>query len=191
MKALTIISAAWFVLLCGFFVFSTPLGEHLWLAYLPLHWGCVAVGGAIFVAGIVALVRKRKAALISMCIAVVGVSLFFTEGFRLGRVGLFQLRKERYEALLREAMRTGHIPRGEGQIDEGPPIRYAFYWQRGVTDNWAGVVYDPTGVVERVNEIPSMNELHARKWSDAVRLFGGDMFRCQHIQGAWYICWFT
>ena len=35
MKPLTIISAAWFVLLCCLFVFSTPLAEVLWLGSLP------------------------------------------------------------------------------------------------------------------------------------------------------------
>jgi hypothetical protein len=185
------VSAVWLMLLCGFFVFSTPMAEWLWLAYLPLHWGCVSVGGVILIAGIVASVRGRRAALLSVCIAVLGISLFFTEGFYLGRLALFELRKERYETLLSEAQRTGEIPFGEGRIDEGPPTRYAFYWQRGVTDNWAGVVYDPTGNVERVNEIPGMDDLHGEEWSEVITLFGGHMYRCQHLEGAWYLCWFT
>lgn len=191
MKRLPILSVAWFVLICGVFVFSTPLAEFLWVGYLAIHWGIVLAGGAILFAAIVAARKDTKAALIAFGIAALGIALFFTVGFRFGRVGLFQLRKAHYETLLSDAMESGEIPRGMGHIDEGPPVRYAFYWQRGVTDNWAAVVHDPTGVVTRVNEIPDMTLLHDERWQDVVTLFGGDMYRCQHIQGAWYICWFT
>ena len=77
-------------------------------------------------------------------------------------------------------------------VDAGPPVRLAFIQPGGFLDNWEGVVYDPTGVVEA-----------ARGWSFASgeqeftaplevrRLFGGDIVACGHIEGPWYRCWFT
>jgi hypothetical protein len=72
-KSLNVISAVWFVLLCGLFVFSTPMAERLWLAYLAVHWGCVVVGGVVLVTATVALIRRRRAAVLALCVTAVGL----------------------------------------------------------------------------------------------------------------------
>ena len=80
----------------------------------------------------------------------------------------------------------------DGQIDPGPPVRIAFYWQRGVIDNWVGLVYDPTGKVIKANKFKS----DWSNWGDASLaevkgLFGGDLRRAKRMSKNWYLCWFT
>jgi hypothetical protein len=107
------------------------------------------------------------------------MALFFTSGFRLGRLALFQIRKPRYEKLLAEATSTRSVPRDAGHYEEGPPERFAFYWQRGIIDNWAGVVHDPTGEIMNLGR------------DDIRLLFGGVIYKCEPLGDGWYLCWFT
>ena len=77
-------------------------------------------------------------------------------------------------------------------IDPGPPRRVAFSWG-GILDKWHGIVYDPTG------EVIKANILNTETWSNrddpdyasVAGLFGGTLVRAQHLEGDWYLCWFT
>lgn len=76
-------------------------------------------------------------------------------------------------------------------VDRGSPMRLAFVWF-GISDNWVGAVYDPTGLVMQSNLL----EPDLSNWSDpevtrARRLLGGDMIWARHIDGPWYLCGFT
>ncbi|NNC89351.1 MAG: hypothetical protein HKN82_12900 [Akkermansiaceae bacterium] len=190
-RSILVLAILWAVLLALLFVFATPLAELLWILYPVLHWGAVVAGVLVFGAGAVVVIRHRWSGIGIMAITALGLSFFFTAGFELGRDALFQLRKPRYERLLADAIRDGDVPGAEGYIDAGPPVRYAFYWQRGVIDNWVAVVYDPTGLVMSVNQAEGWHDLHDPRWSEAVRLFGGDLYKCEKLEGHWYICWFT
>jgi hypothetical protein len=191
-SSLTILVASWWLFLLLFFVFTTPIADAMWFAFPLLYWGVVAVGGGLVIALLFRAKKERRVPVLSLVMACLGLVLFFTSGFQLGRKAYFQIRKGHYEALLEKAVRTGEVPTQEGEFDEGPPPRYAFYWQRGITDNWAAVVHDPTGLVLRVNEVrPDLQDLHDPKWSEAVSLFGGDLHHCEHLGGDWYLCWFT
>ena len=78
------------------------------------------------------------------------------------------------------------------RVDPGPPRRIAFSWG-GILDNWRGVVYDPTG------EVMKANILDRKTWpnrddpdyASVAGLFGGTLVRAQHLEGNWYLCWFT
>lgn len=176
------IAFVWAVLLGALFLFASPLAEALWVLYSLIHWGIAAAGVAILIAAIVGGVRRKPGAAVPILICLIGLSLFFTEGFRWGRVGLFTLRTSHYEELLAEARRSGSVGSGVGVQDEGPPVRYAFYWQRGILDNWSGVVYDPSGELMKVNDSTN-HGLHL--------LFGGTLYKCERLRGHWYLCWFT
>jgi hypothetical protein len=190
--SLTTAAVCWLLALLLFFVFTPLLAEKLWVLYLLPYWGMVAAGVVLLIVALVRAKRQFRAVVPTLVMVGLGLALFFTSGFRLGRQGYFQLRKGHYEALLEEVVRTGEMPPHSGELDEGPPLRYAFYWQRGVTDNWVAVVHDPTGLVIRVNEVrPDLENLHDPKWSEAVALFGGHLYRCEHLEGDWYLCWFT
>lgn len=191
MKTVTIIATVWGILLCLLFVFAPILAELLWVGYLGIHWAFPLAGAVLFIVAIILSIRRRKVVWGSIVITIVGLVLFFTEGFRFGRLALFEIRRPRYERLLEESERSGEVPDGEGYTDDGPPVRHAFFWQRGVVDNWAGVVYDPSGLVAKVNGSSGWDDLYDPRWSNAVRLFGGTLYHCERLSGDWYLCWFT
>ena len=183
MKRLNIIASIWGVLLLALFVFAPPMADRLWLLYLPIHWGVAVAGAIVLLVAIVRAFRGFRPVAPALVIAIIGLALFFAGGFRLGRLTYFQIRKSHYEQLLSEAQRSGEVSREQGAIDEGPPVRYAFYWERGVVDNWIGVVYDPTGNVMTANRSNTDFEV--------VMLFGGTLYKCEQLDGDWFLCWFT
>lgn len=192
MSKLLIATITWAVLLGVLFVVQAPLLDALWMLYLPIHWFFPVGGGVLGIIGIWLLIRKRDwRALVPVVWCAVGLTLFFTSGFRHGRRILFEIRQDHFEEMLAEAKRTGTGPATEGDLDPGPPERWAFMWQRGVTDNWVGVVYDPTGDVMQVNRADGWDELRDPALSKIVMLFGGTLHRTEHMEGDWYLCWFT
>ncbi|MEO1998584.1 MAG: hypothetical protein ABGZ17_25345, partial [Planctomycetaceae bacterium] len=140
MKHPLIVATIWFASLWLLFIFSTPLSESLFILYLPVHWGIFLAGCGIATIAFATLSRKRLRGVSVLCLCAVGFVLFFTVGFDCGRHLLFQIRKPAYEQQLSQAKRLGHVPRALGRTENGPPELYAFYWWRGVTDNWSGVV---------------------------------------------------
>ena len=77
-------------------------------------------------------------------------------------------------------------------VDPGPPVRLAFIQPGGFLDNWEGVVYDPTGVVEAPQGWTfASGEQEFTAPLPIRRLFGGDLVGCERIEGPWYRCWFT
>lgn len=52
----------------------------------------------------------------------------------------------------------------------------AFYWYRGVVDNWVGLVYDPTKSLS----LPQ-----------SQNIFGGIVYKIHHLDGGWFICYFS
>ena len=62
------------------------------------------------------------------------------------------------------------------QYDAGPPRRLAFSWG-GVIDNWAGIIYDPTGDIQDVQRNRGV--------------FGGDLVGCRLVREHFYLCSFT
>jgi len=135
--------------------------------------------------------RGFRPVVVALLITIIGLTAFFTDGFRIGRLAYFQIRKSHYEHLLSDAMNSGEVAAKNGYIDRSPPVRYAFYWVRGVTDNWVGVVYDPTGRVMLVNQANGWDGLSDPRWKDVVYLFGGTLYKSEKLGNHWYLCYFT
>ena len=112
----------------------------------------------------------------------------------------FALHRASYEEKVRiilQAKAEGHDVEklkisGLAHVDDGPPVRVAFFWFRGVTDNWVGLVFDPTGDVMKVNQLRA----EKLKWNDPRfqginMMFGGELYHAEHLSGPWYLCGFT
>jgi hypothetical protein len=85
-----------------------------------------------------------------------------------------------------------HSRLGRYVVDAGPPLRYAVPLPGGLIDNWCGIVHDPSGEVLQVNRFYDGDA----SWEDPVladvkKLFGGDMFWCEHVESTYYRCCFT
>jgi hypothetical protein len=52
----------------------------------------------------------------------------------------------------------------------------AFYWYRGIVDRWIGLIYDPTASLS----LPK-----------SIGIFGGLVYKIHHLEGGWYICYFS
>ena len=190
MKTLTLASLVWFTLMLGVFIFSPPLNEAFFMLFPFASWALVGVGVVLLSCAAVLFVRKRRGT-IAMAACLIGLIGYYTVGFDLGRHVLFQIRRPHYEALLQHAKQTGSLPKGSGHVDLSSPAKFAFYWQRGVVDNWAGVVFDPTGDIARINIATNFDELYNPAVSDLVGIFGGTYYHWQDMGDGWYICWFT
>ena len=188
------ISILWAVSLCGYFVAAPDLVELLWLAVLPLIGGLLISGVAILTIGVVHARRTRKWISVPAAIALAGLVVFFTCGYSSREQVRFWIVRSHYENRLKEVqaiLANGGKP-ADCQVDQGPPVRVAFYWQRGVIDNWVGLVYDPTAEVMKANGFK-------RDWSNwgdprlktVKGLFGGDLLRAKRVGKDWYLCWFT
>jgi len=74
-------------------------------------------------------------------------------------------------------------------VDVGPPVRVAFQTNPGLLDNWAGIVFDPTGKVMSAHGWDTAGKFYA---PDAVtKLFDGDIVECEPLVVHYYYCSFT
>lgn len=169
----------------GILVREVQLGS-LGIAALLLGWAFLRVR------------RSPRVAAAGLLVVFSTLAFEFTAGQSWGRRTRFALVRQSYEQRLRDILQS--FERGvpvesrpaEFLIEPGPPVRVAFLWQAGVTDNWVGLVYDPTGVVMRANQF----HRNGSNWSDPAlepvkRLFGGDLVRASHLKDHWYLCAFT
>lgn len=98
--------------------------------------------------------------------------------------------KPRYERVVKELAPRRQVPEHGTSgdvgfvVDAGPPRRIAFPQPGGITDNWEGVVYDPSGALEQAKGGASTPP-------ELARLFGGRLLSCRPIRGHFYRCWFT
>jgi len=182
MKFLNFASVIWFVAMLCVFIFSPPLTDVFFLFF---DLGClemVAIGFVLVLWAIFETAKGRQniAALV-LCIA--GLAGYYSIGFDVGRHVLFELRRPHYEQLLANANRTGKVDARDGHVDAQSPGKFAFYWQRGIMDNWVAVIHDSTHKIAGINATPKPTEL--------IPIFGGEYYHCQDMGGGWYICWFT
>ena len=182
MKSLTLTTLAWFILMLTVFVFSPPLYESFFIFFHLARWAMVMLGFLLLLWATIVF-TKRKRGLICFILCTIGLAGYFTIGFDLGRHVLFQIRKPHYEKLLAEANQTGTVVKNQGFSDTTSPGKHAFFWQRGVVDNWAGVIHDPSGTLGKIKD-PSRN-------GNLSLIFGGTYYDCQYMGEGWYICWFT
>ena len=181
-------------------VLSSPFGEYLWLlaALAPLVLAAVSIACVLFAIG--NWQSRRRSSLLAgalgfaVCFGFLRLNPHFTSGVR------FALQRASYEEKVRIILQA----KAEGRdveklnisdfayLDDGPPVRVSFFWFRGVTDNWVGLVFDPTDEVMKANQFK-------RDWSNwndpnlqgIKRLFDGDLYYAEHLSGHWYLCGFT
>ena len=182
MKSLTLASTVWLVMMFCVFVFSPPLHDMFFVFFQLACWALIAIGFCLLITtSVMAAKNKRYIAASLLCLT--GLAGYYTIGFDLGRHVLFQLRKSHYEQLLAKANETGQVERDAGVTDLQAPGNHAFYWQRGILDNWVAVIFDPSHELAKINT----ETQPANLWS----IFGGTYYRCQSMGDGWYICWFT
>lgn len=63
-------------------------------------------------------------------------------------------------------------------------MKVAFVTRPGVTDNWAGIVYDPSDIVR-------LAKGHDGTHPGVQELFGGDLVACWRLVRHYYMCSFT
>jgi hypothetical protein len=195
--SLALVAAVWLLIALGWTLFEKDLWEEPWdIILIPVRWG---LNGCGVILALIALRHtmpdgeNRPSAVTALFLTAAGLVLMFAGCQFLSQDVRFRLSKEHYERRLAEVLAGKVTSRADvAGIEFGPPDRVAFYWKRGVTDNWVGLVYDPTGEVLQAREF-------RRDWSnwtdpklEKVRdLFGGSMCGARHLTGPWFICWFT
>ncbi|WP_010543089.1 hypothetical protein [Sphingomonas elodea] len=131
----------------------------------------------------------------SMLVATLLLSLpLLSFGGVVGTLSRLALNQSRYERIIAKARKHGPGEwRGEEDgvsftTDPGPPLRVAFN-PAGFLNNWAGIIYDPTGDVMLAKGFDAKGRFAAPE--RVTKLFGGDLVGCRHLWGAYYSCSFT
>lgn len=115
-------------------------------------------------------------------------------GGLVGTISRLAINQSRYERIIAKARAHGSEGwSGEEEgvsftTDPGPPLRVAFN-PAGMLDNWAGIIYDPTGDVSLAKGFDARGRFSAPE--RVTKLFGGDLVGCRHLWGAYYSCSFT
>ena len=174
-------SSIWLVAIiaCTIFtkdLFAPFLNPHTFLAFGL--WGAAA-----FIVGFaIRSVVKEKRGVVAIVIVVVGAALIIIFGDRLAIDARFAMARADYETELeriREGQPASH-PDFAYMEETGAGLRVAFYWKRGIVDNWSGIVFDPS------------DSLADASLSSGQRsYFGGDLIYSRHLSGHWYLCGFT
>ncbi|MFT7617833.1 MAG: hypothetical protein ACI97A_001472 [Planctomycetota bacterium] len=183
---------AWFFLMLTRFVFWHEIYEELFICALLLDAVLLITGVMLLVHKLVPLRRAREHAFQILAILLILWS-YFSWGPLIGTAFKLKRNEAHYQATVDSILKTNDYAVDSPTIwvDKGPPVRIAFPWG-GITDNWFGIVYDPTGEVLKANQIEIGGEnWHNPKFEPVKKLFGGDMHAAQHMWGHWYYCVFT
>ena len=178
---LSILAIIWLIVAVLGTVFEMDMYRRMSLLAAPVWWGLIAMGAIMALAALRNSMPDRdgcRSARVALAITVSGLVLlvsfreYLSEDFR------FLLSRAHYERRVAEVLSgKGAGDKEVAGIERGASTKVAFYWIRGVTDNWAGLVYDPAGEVGNVDS--------------GGGLFGGQLTHSRHLTGPWYLCWFT
>jgi hypothetical protein len=191
-------TATWFIANTVLLVFAPDLANVFFLLGYGLQLLVLLLAVFLLVLAVFRVRRSPLTAVVCVLLIAGGLVFSFTMGRSWGERTRFALVRASYEKRLEEILESFQhgtpmpLHSAEYEIEPGPPIRVAFRWQLGVTDNWVGLVYDPTGMVMKANAFK-------RDWSNwkdpalepVKRLFGGDIFQTRHLKDNWYLCSFT
>lgn len=128
----------------------------------------------------------------------VSMGIYGATGLTLGIPAKLLVMQSHYESLVAEsrsqpleAERALYDKHGTTfYIDYGPPVRVAFPGGIGFLDNWAGIVYDPTGDVMLADGWEPDTGVW-RAPNRITKLFDGDLIGCTPLWGHYYHCRFT
>ena len=184
--------------------FERPLWDTIWILTLGLWALYAAVGVVLFAliawrgwrrARLAGALRAGGAMLVLEVTLVLGLPYVSAAGDEFQFARRFARLKPQYEAIVAQVVAAPDV-RGESagvpfDVDAGPPRRVAFPQPGGITDNWEGVVWDPTGVVRSATGWRDRIPGRYSATPEAKRLFGGDLLACRHVVDHFYRCWFT
>jgi hypothetical protein len=71
-------------------------------------------------------------------------------------------------------------------VDRDTPLRVAVRWN-GLTDNWRGVCYDPSGLIAKARQCSRDHRCTPEELA-ATSLFRGTMVHASPIKDGWYFC---
>lgn len=198
MRSLYRSTSAWIAVLLLRCLFSHEVAAALWVLDLFLVWGLGLWGAGLAIFLLVKGFRMsqgwRHRVVAGACLGLSAGLVFTPYPDRLGTYFKFYRNLETYQVMVEQIV-EGSLAEDASlpsyHIDEGPPVRVAFPWG-GIIDNWVGIVYDPSGEVERANAFKK----DWSNWGDpelkhVKRLFGGDLRGARQLKKHWYYCSFT
>jgi hypothetical protein len=180
------------------------LWERLWAGSLAVWGAYVLLGAAIAFACLWAGLWRGWSRVTAGGLLLLGALVVGEAGPRIGDAAAardfesrFLQMAPRYERVVKELAPRRQVPaRGSSYgvdfvVDAGPPRRIAFPQPGSVTDNWEGVIYDPSDSLARAKGWRHSAEGVSATPVELVRLFGGTLLSCEPIRGHFYRCWFT
>ncbi len=179
---LLIAGTIWGLGLLTMVVYSKDLEELFWLLYDPLLIGFVWIAGvAIFVLAAIRIRKQHRAAITCLFVIVFGSLAIACEDYLAVNVR-FRISQSHFEERLQSVLASDSAAKADdvAGVEGTTSKRVAFYWFRGVTDNWVGLVFDPTDSLAE----PRFSRGQAQ-------YFGGDLVSARHLNGHWYLCTFT
>mgnify|MGYP006089342815 CR=1 FL=1 len=194
---------------CSLFIFLRFLFHHdLIISLWILVWAidAIIIGlGLISVIQLIIILRKKRNRFAAICLAAllaIGCISYGTDLIKdLGLKLRFYRFKSAYSEIVENVKSETGPQKGNhlgidyrSEID--PVFRVIFPWA-GIVDNWYGIIYDPSGKVLRCNESdprfpgPGSKAPKDTELSQIRMVFGGLLYKAEHLGNHWYLCWFT
>ena len=181
-----ILLATWALLFLALCIFRYELSKDFWFIPDLFLLGLFFAGIILLIVSIIlAIKRKSLHALHFRALPILAIGIL---GFFVARYSydiFLYANMSTYEKIVQKVS-TGEITKDgwyEGvsyEIEKSADnkIRVAFPDGTGITDNWCGLVWDPSGLIGTVTE-------------ESKKLFGGDLTGSRHKTGPWYVVCFT
>ena len=196
------LSCTLFVLLR--FLFHHDLIISLWILVFVIDM--VIIGLAVIsIVQLIITIRKKRNRFAGICLTAlltIGGISYGTDLIKdLGLKLRFYRFKSAYSEIVEKVKSETRPQKGnhlgiEYESETDPVLRVTFPWA-GIVDNWYGIIYDPSGKIMRYNEsdpkFPGQGpEVPKDKELSQIRMvFGGLLYKAEHLGNYWYLCWFT
>ena len=175
------------IILLGSILFKHYLGNNLWIfgeiiSVLLLLINLIL--SLLFIAK-----YKRRIILLKLFVPIVSMILYLNNIDDTIALKIELIRaKNKLEKITRNNYNNYEMK--DISIDSG---LYAFRYYSGMVDNWIGIIYDNSGLLENGIVILNNNDnyLELEEYSKIKKLFGGDLYSIKKLEENWYICHFT
>lgn len=194
----------WFVLTVLFGVMEFDITAKLWIISDIVKLFISFVGIILFIISLMQLVKYKtiKTIIIFQVVIVIGIlHLNIIPWFGISEQIKLSFMLPKYKSVIStisNGTNLGIIEKnGVSEIDgiqfiKGSGEQVAFPWFSGVTDNWIGIVYDPTDSVDNANKFKSdWSNWNDPNLEEVKKMFGGDLEKSILIEENWYKCIFT
>ncbi|HIG83281.1 MAG TPA: hypothetical protein EYG40_14360 [Verrucomicrobia bacterium] len=186
------------------FLFHHDLIINLWILVFVID--AIIIGlGLLSIIQLIITIKKKRNRFAGICLGVlltIGSISYGTDFIKdLGLKLRFYRLKSAYSEIVANVKSETGPQKGNhlgiyyrSEID--PVFRVTFPWS-GIVDNWYGIIYDPSGKVLRCNESdprfpgPGPEAPEDKELSQIRMVFGGLLYKAEHLGNHWYLCWFT